>query len=292
MDIRQLEYFIEVARQRSFSKAAEALHVSQPSISKTIKDLEVQLGSILFYRNTKFVELTDAGEAILEQAQQIVSSFLNINARLDGITKLQTGKIHIGLPPITGVSDFAQSLGHFKNEYPNIQINLYEYGSKKIELGIQDGTLDMGIIYVPCEDEELYEKVSFVRDRLNIVMHPQHPLAGKRVIAYQDLKDEQFVLYSNDYILHDKIIERCKEAGFSPNIIFETSQQELMTQIVAARLGVALLPSKVCQELNTDTFTTLPMADPQLYLQLAMAWKKGRYLSHAARELIAFIKQG
>ncbi len=292
MDIRQLEYFIEVARQRSFSKAAEALHVSQPSISKTIKDLEIQLGSILFYRNTKFVELTDAGEAILEQAQQIVSSFLNINARLDGITKLQTGKIHIGLPPITGVSDFAQSLGHFKNEYPNIQINLYEYGSKKIELGIQDGTLDMGIIYVPCEDEELYEKVSFVRDQLNIVMHPQHPLAGKHVIAYQDLKDEQFVLYSNDYILHDKIIERCKEAGFSPNIIFETSQQELMTQIVAARLGVALLPSKVCQELNTDTFTTLPMSDPQLYLQLAMAWKKGRYLSHAARELIAFIKQG
>ncbi|QDR82311.1 LysR family transcriptional regulator [Sporomusa termitida] len=291
MDIRQLEYFIEVARQRSFSKAAETLHVSQPSISKTIKDLETQLGSTLFYRNTKIVELTDAGEAILEQAQQIVSSFLNINVQLKGITKLQTGKIHIGLPPITGVSDFAQSLGQFKNEYPNIQIKLYEYGSKKIELGIQDGTLDMGIIYVPCEEEELYEKLSFVRDRLNIVMHPQHPLAGRSVIAYQDLKDEQFVLYSNDYILHDKIIERCKAAGFIPHIIFETSQQELMTQIVAARLGVALLPGKVCRELNPDSFTTLPMADPQLYLQLAMAWKKGRYLSHAARELIAFIKQ-
>ncbi len=291
MDIRQLEYFIEVARQRSFSKAAAALHVSQPSISKTIKDLEAQLGSTLFYRNTKFVELTDAGEAILEQAQQIVSSFLNINARLDGITKLQTGKIHIGLPPITGVSDFAQSLGQFKSEYPNVQINLYEYGSKKIELGIQDGTLDMGIIYVPCE-EELYDKVVFVRDQLNIVMHPEHPLAGRSVIAYQELKDEQFVLYSNDYILHDKIIERCKEAGFTPNIIFETSQQELMTQIVAARLGVALLPGKVCRQLNPDAFTTVPMADPQVYLQLAMAWKKGRYLSHAARELIAFIKQG
>ncbi|MDF2876247.1 MAG: gltC 8 [Sporomusa sp.] len=292
MDIRQLEYFIEVARQKSFSKAAEALHVSQPSISKTIKDLETQLGSTLFYRNTKFVELTDAGEAILEQAQQIVSSFLNINAQLGGITKLQTGKIHIGLPPITGVSDFAQSLGQFKNEYPNIQINLYEYGSKKIELGIQDGTLDMGIIYIPSEEEALYETVSFVQDRLNIVMHPQHPLAKQSIIAYQDLENEHFVLYSNDYILHDKIIERCKEAGFTPNIIFETSQQELMTQIVAARLGIALLPSKVCQELNTDLFAILPMADPQIYLQLAMAWKKGRYLSHAARELIAFVKQG
>ncbi|SMC51830.1 LysR family transcriptional regulator [Sporomusa malonica] len=291
MEIRQLEYFIEVARQKSFSKAAETLHVSQPSISKAIKELENQLGSVLFYRNPKYVELTDAGDAILEQAQQVISSFQNINAQLRGITQMQTGKIHIGLPPITGVSDFAQLLGRFKNEYPNIQINLYEYGSKKIEMGIQDGTLDMGIIYVPCEAEQLYEAISFVQDPLKIVMHPQHPLASKSIVTYQELRNEHFVLYSSDYILHDKIIERCKEAGFSPHIIFETSQRELMTQIVAARLGVALLPSKVCQELNAGTFTTLPMADPQVFLRLAMVWKSRRYLSHAARALIDFVKK-
>ncbi|MDF2570285.1 MAG: gltC 8 [Sporomusa sp.] len=291
MEIRQLEYFIEVARQKSFSKAAETLHVSQPSISKAIKELENQLGSTLFYRNTKTVELTDAGDAILEQAQQIISSFHNINAQLSGVTQLQTGKIHIGLPPITGVSDFAQLLGRFKSEYPNIQINLYEYGSKKIEMGIQDGTLDLGIIYIPCEEEQLYETIAFVQDPLKIVMHPQHPLANKSSITYQELKNEHFVLYSNDYILHDKIIERCKKAGFTPNIIFETSQRELMTQIVAARLGVALLPNKVCQELNADMFATLPMADPQLYLRLAMVWKRGRYLSHAARALILFVNK-
>lgn len=290
MEIRQLEYFIEVARQKSFSKAAEALHVSQPSISKAIKELENQLGSVLFYRNTKNVELTDAGEAILEQAQQIISSFQNINAQLRGITQMQTGKIHIGLPPITGVSGFAQLLGRFKSEYPNIQINLYEYGSKKIEMGIQDGSLDMGIIYVPCENGQLYETISFVQDPLKIIMHPEHPLAGKTIVTYQELRDEHFVLYSSDYILHDKIIERCKQAGFSPHIIFETSQRELMTQIVAARLGVALLPGKVCQELNTGTFTTRSMADPQVFLQLAMVWKRGRYLSHAARALIGFVK--
>jgi len=93
------------------------LHISQPSVSKAIKDLEIQLGVTLFYRNTKFVDLTDAGKIILEQAQKIVSSVNNITARLDGLTKLQTGKVHIGLPPITGITPFSKLLGLFKKEY-------------------------------------------------------------------------------------------------------------------------------------------------------------------------------
>jgi DNA-binding transcriptional LysR family regulator len=289
MDIRHLQYFMEVARFKSFSKAADMLHVSQPSISKAIKELESQLGVTLLYRSTKYVELTDAGEAILEQAQQIVSSFQNINIRLNGITKLQAGKIHVGLPPITGVADFAYILGGFKNEYPNIEIILSEFGSKIIESGIQEGSLDVGIIHIPPEESHLYEIISFFRDPLRIVMHPEHALTSKSVVNFADLKDEPFVLYSKDYTLHDAIKERCKNAGFLPKVIFETSQRELMTQTVAARLGVAMLPSKICSELPSLLLVSRPMVDP-LYLQLGLVWKKGRYLSHAVRELILFTK--
>ncbi|QJW48422.1 LysR family transcriptional regulator [bacterium BFN5] len=121
MDIRNLEYFIEVARQKSFSKAAEAIHISQPSVSKAIKELETQWGITLFYRNTKNIELTDSGAVILEQAQQIVSAFNHITIQLDGLKRMQTGKIHIGLPPITAVTTFAKLLKAFKSEYPKLR---------------------------------------------------------------------------------------------------------------------------------------------------------------------------
>lgn len=290
MEIRHLEYFMEVARQKSFSKAADAIHISQPSISKAIKDLEVQLGVSLFYRNTKHVELTDAGEKILEQAQKIVSSFQNITAQLDSLTRLQTGKIHIGLPPITGVTNFSHLLGAFKKEYPEIKIHLFEFGSKKIELAIQDELLDIGIC-TPPEDGGLYERLYFIEDELNVIMHPTNCLAQYESIDYKQLVGEQFILYDKDFRLHDMIIDKCKQAGFIPNVVFETSQLELMTQMVAADFGIALLPNKICKGLDATNFIYRPFIEPPLCLQLEIVWKKNRYLSHATREFISFARK-
>ncbi len=291
MEIRHLEYFIEVARQKNFSKAADEMHISQPSISKVIKDIESQFGVTLFYRTTKYVELTDAGEIILEQAENIVSSFQNINAHLEGRSKLQSGKIRIGIPPITGLTTFACLFGPFRKAYPNINIQLFEFGSKKIEVGILDGTLDVGIICTPPRDKELYEMICSIQDPLRLVVHPEHPLAKcGEVIDYASLIHESFVLYSNDFSLNDLIVDRCMQAGFRPKVIFETLQLELMTQLVADHFGIALLPSTVCQHLDRNALVSLPMADPQAYLQLAMAWKKDRYISHVTKEWLQFVR--
>ncbi|MDQ7092615.1 LysR family transcriptional regulator [Desulfosporosinus sp. PR] len=289
MEIRHLEYFIEVSRHKSFSKAAEVTHTSQPSISKAIKDLEIELGKTLFYRSTKYVELTDAGEIILEQAQQIVASFRNLNTKLEGLTKLQTGKIHIGLPPITAVTTFSHLLSAFKNEYPKIQIQLFEFGPKKIEASLQEGLLDIGI-FTP-EDSDLFEWIWFEQDPLSVIMHPEHPLAQCGSVKYEDFYGEQLILFNSDYKLHDLIIDKCKKAGVNPEIAFETSQRELMTQMVAAKLGLALLPSKICKELDSQIIVSRPFSDSQLYLQLALVWKKGRYLPHAAQEFLDFLKE-
>jgi DNA-binding transcriptional LysR family regulator len=289
LDIRNLEYFIEVARRKSFVQAAEALHVSQPCISRAVKDLEMQFGVVLFYRNTRNVDLTDAGEVILEQAQQVVSSFDNIPAKLDGLTKMQAGKIHIGLPPITAVTTFSHVLRAFRRMYPKIHIHLYEYGPKKIEGSVQDGLLDIGI-FTPDEDSELYEAIWFEKDPLYIIMHPKHRLAQRDVIDYEDLVNEELILYNSDYKMHDMVIDLCKQAGFSPRIALETSQREMMTQLVAADFGIALLPSKICNTFDARTIISRPFSDPLFCLRLALVWKKSRYLSHAAREFLIFAK--
>ena len=287
MDIRNLAYFIEVARHKNFSKAADMLHVSQPSISKAVKDLENRLGVTLFYRTTKYVELTDAGETILEQAQQIVSSFHNLTTRLDGLTKMKTGTIHIGLPPITAVTSFSRLLSAFRREYPQIHIRLYEFGPKKIEASILDGLLDVGL-FTPNDESEEYDRIWFDEDPLDVIMHPSHPLTKHRQLTYTHLSGEQFILFNSEYKLHDMIIDGCRAAGFLPTIALETSQRELMTQMVEANLGIALLPRKICTALDPGLIASRPFADPAPCLRLALVWKKRRYLSHAARELLSF----
>ena len=290
MDIRNLECFIEVARHKNFSKAAEMMYISQPSMSRAIKELETQFGIILFYRDTKSVELTDAGEIILKQAQQIVSSFQNITSQLGDLKKMQIGKIYIGLPPITAITNFSNLLSSFRKEYPNISICLYEFGPKKVETSIQEGFLDIGI-FTPAENNDSYEEIWFEKDPLEVVMHPTNQLTQYKVIDYNMLHDEQFILYNSDYNLHDMIINECKQAGFQPKIILETSQREWMTQMVMDNLGITLLPSKICKNLDAKVIATRPFADHQLWLRLALVWKKGRYLSFAAHEFITFAKK-
>jgi len=289
LDIRNLECFIEVARHRNFSKAAEMMYISQPSISRAIKELEIQFGVTVFHRNKKSVELTDAGEVILQQAQQIVSSFQNITAQLGNLKEMQAGKIYIGLPQITAITTFSNLLSAFKNEYPRIDINLYEFGPKKIEAALQDGLIDIGI-FTPDEHDELYEMIWYENDPLEVIMHPTNQLAQYDVVDYKKLIDEQFILYSNDYKLYDLIIEGCKRAGFEPKIILETCQREWMLQMVTERRGIAMLPRKICKNLDADVVTSRPLVEPQLYLRLALVWRRRRYLSYAAREFLTFAK--
>lgn len=291
MNIYHLEYLVEVIRQGSFSKAATVLHITQPSISKMIQNLENELGVVLINRNTKPLELTDAGQAVIKQAQEIVSLFQNLTLELDEVTNLKKGKMRIGIPPIAGSSIFPPLLGEFNQLYPNIQLQLFEFGSKRIEQGIHDGSLDIGIVCSPPAKSDVLESFSFVEDPLQVIVHPHHPLAASQIVDFAALSNEPFVLYNEDFSLYDQIIERCRLAGFQPRIICQTSQREFMTQMVAANLGVALLPSKICDELDATKIRAIPFDDPQIYLRLSMIWRKDRYLSFSARQWIDFVVQ-
>lgn len=288
MDIRHLEYFLEVARQGSFSRAAARLHVTQPSISKMIRVLEDELGVTLLHRNTKQVELTDAGEALREQAQRIVGLFQNLTTELDGVTHLRRGRLRLGMPPIAASTVFPRALGEFNRAYPGIGLELYEYGSKKIEEAVLDGTLDVGVVCTPPDRPALFAVYSCIRDPLRVIVHPSHRLARCPEATFAMLAAEPFVLYREDFSLHDHILARCRQAGFQPRIICETSQREFMTGMVAANLGVALLPGTICDQLDPAAIAAVPLAGPPLCLELSVIRRRDRYLSYAARQWLAF----
>lgn len=133
MDIRHLTYFLEVARLKSFTKASQSLYVSQPTISKMIKNLETELGIKLFYRNGRQVELTDAGQSMYVQAQEITKSFQNLTSELNDIMEVKKGHVRIGLPPMIGSGFFPRVLGDFRVTYPDVTFQLVEDGSIKVQ---------------------------------------------------------------------------------------------------------------------------------------------------------------
>ena len=288
MNINQLECFFLFVRQGSFSKAATALHLTQPSISKMIQSLEDELCATLFIRSAKPVELTDAGSIILKEAEEIVTRFRNLSLELDDIVHLKKGKVRIGLPPISGSTVIPRILGEFNARYPGIQLQLSEYGSKKIQTELQAGSLDVGIVCCLPLLNDNFASLPLIREPLKVIVHPRHSLANESLIDFAALAGESFILYSEDFSLHDSIVNRCKLAGFQPRILCETSQQAFMTELVAARRGIALLPSGICDRLDPASIVSIPFRDPQIYLHLNIIWRQDRYISFATRRWLDF----
>lgn len=287
MDIRHLQYFLKVAQYKSFTKAARALYITQPTISKMVKNLEEDLGVVLFHRLGKQLELTDAGEILFVQAQDIVHSFQNLSAELGDLMNLKKGHIRIGLPPMIGSSFFPNVLGKFREHYPAITIQLVEDGAKKVEADVETGVLDIGVVLSPT-NEELFHSFSLVKEKLMLLVHPSHRLADRKAVSLSELAEEDFVFFREDFALHDRITAECVQAGFQPKVIYESSQWDFISEMVAANFGIALLPEPICRELDEERIRVLPLDQPVIPWHLVIIWRKDRYLSFAAREWIRF----
>jgi DNA-binding transcriptional LysR family regulator len=291
MDIRQVGYFAEVAKQKSFTKAASTLHISQPSLSKTIKNLEGEIGTPLFYRGAKGLELTDTGQVFLTNAKNVLDAFDNLTAELDDVGDLKKGEIKIGIPPIIGAAFFSTLISKYIELYPSIQMSLNEVGSNKIKQEVSDGELDIGLICNLPVQKENYETIKLLKDPLMLIVHKDHPLAALEKIQFPDIENVPMILYKRDFSLHDRIMEACGSHGFYPNVVCESSQKDFMIEMVEAKLGGALLPSKICSQIPNENIKAIPFDKPAVYLELAMIWKKDKYLSHAVRKFIRMAEE-
>ncbi|HHY72136.1 MAG TPA: LysR family transcriptional regulator [Bacillus bacterium] len=289
MDIKHLLYFIEVAKAKSFSRAAENLYITQPTISKMIKNLEDELGVALFDRSRKQLVLTDAGKIILEQAKLIDFAFHNLETELDQLLGLKRGHIRIGLPPIFDAHIFLKIVSDFHEKYPGVTFQLVEEGSKKISENVGNNLLDVGVIVLPTNDE-LFEHFAFLVEDLRLILHASHPLAERQEVELKELANEAFILFNKDFVLNDRIIDSCISVGFNPTIIAESSQRSFIEEMVAWKLGVALLPEGACKHLNNQ-IKSIKVVNPTIAWKLAVIWSKNQYLSYAAKEWLHFAQK-
>lgn len=288
LEFKQLECFIEVTRTGSFTTAAENLFITQPALSRIIKSLEDELGTPLFIRTRKKLELTDAGRVLVKHAVKVEEQLQLLSEELDTVLKLKTRHVRIGLPTITNSIFFSQLIASFHQEYPEVTFQLEEDGSKRIEEKIINRLLDFGVV-VLSEENDLLDKYMFVKEKLKLVVPPSHRLAGKKEVSLQELKEESFIMFNKDFELRNLVITACRQAGFQPTIISETSQLDFIQELVAYNIGITLLPETTCLELKND-FKTIPVTNPVIEWNLALIWKKDEHLSKVTKEFIRFAR--
>ncbi len=282
MDVRALRTFVEVARKQGFTRASESLHVTQPAVSKMVRALEEELGAPLLLRERRRVTLTDAGRLVLERAQGILDAVRGIEEEVVELAALRRGRLRIGMPPIVGVAFFPPLLAEFHTAHPGIVLELREEGSHHIEALVLERELDVGAVVLPT-DEKAFGTMPFVHDELRAVLHPTHALARRRTLTLRELEGTPFVLYRPEFALHGHILEACRRAGFTPHVASESSHWDFIVAMVAANIGVALLPQTICRQLDPRQVRSIPMTEPVIPWDVALIWRRDRHLPPATR---------
>ena len=285
MDLRQLEYFHEVSRTASFTRAAENLHIAQPSITKAIHKLEEELGILLFDRSQKKVALTVEGMAFRLRVDRILREFSEAATEMNDFRNLNKGTIKIAVPPMIGAYLFPNIFIKFKQAYPNLDLFVFEEGSLSARSMVEKEELDLGLIILP-KDRCLLNTLPITRQQIMLCVSPAHPLSGGKTVSFADLRDEEFILLKQDSYHRQTVIDECRKHGFLPHIVFSSSQIQTIKALVANGAGISFLMDMVIKD--DPGIRGIPLEE-KLEICVGLAWKKDKYLSKASQTLIDFI---
>lgn len=289
MDIRQITYFVAVAQNGSFSKAAEMLSLSQPTLSLAVKKLEEELGVRLFYSFNKRQELTDEGRALLESARQLLDDYQRTVEHVQTSRNSRSGTFTLGLSPLFGACFFGDLIPKFYQEYPDIHITMIEDGANKIDERIAGGQVDIAVT-LKSERLATFESCHFTTQRNVALLHRSHPLAGEESVTMAQLREDPFAIFNQDFILHRQIMSACHSAGFRPKIALLSSQWDFMVELVAKNHAVSILPKPVLDKHPDPDVICVPLSDSMKYWDIALAWNKDRYMPNACRLFLDFVR--
>ena len=289
LDIKHMKYFMEVVNQGCMTNASKSLYIAQPTISKAIKDIENELKMTLFDRQKRYLVLTDAGKIFYKKCEEIITLYDNIPFEINGLLGLETGHINIGMSAVMDMQQFIYILGEFHKLYPNVTYNLNESGGKSIETRLINDQIDIGITTIPI-DENVFDYLPLYSEDLRLVVSKEHDLASRDSVTMAELKNEDFILFNEDFYLNDKIIAAAKNAGFLPNTVSNVSQWNFIEYLLLARLGVSILPEHIANMLK-DNIRSIKIEDTGMSWELGAIWKKDKLLSHATSKWIEFMSK-
>ena len=283
MDLRQLTYFVAIAEEGQFTRAAQRVSVAQPAVSAQIRRLERELGESLFHRDARAVSLTVAGEALLPHARAALAAAERGRDTIASIRGLLQGRLRIGVAgPVD--SRLAETLGAFHRAHPAIEIALTSEHNLALLDAVASGAVDAAVVGVGAQPlpPDVAARVVAV-EPLVVAARADHRLARRKAVTIADLRDEPLITLIHGSGLRTLLEAACRDAGFSPRITAETAELGSLAELAAAGVGVALLPQSAAHGADV---ATLRVSRPQLHRRTALAWNRAS-TSPAGRAFLA-----
>lgn len=285
MDFNALQAFTEVARCQSFSRAAEALFITQPAISKRITALERELGIKLFNRINRSISLTEAGRALLPRVQAIRSEIEAIRRYATDLSGDVSGTLSMGTSHHIGLRRLPPVLKHFNSEYPHVQLDIRFEDSEQACLAVERGELEIAIATLPAHIPPQLKTHTIWTDRLEVVTAPDHPLQQQATVSLQDLSTHPCVLPSKDTFTYQILRNALQQLNVNLNVHMSTNYIETLKMLVSSGFGWSLLPHTMLDGSITTIDTEL-----KLERQLGSVTHRKRTLSNAALAMLSTLE--
>jgi DNA-binding transcriptional LysR family regulator len=274
MELRHLRYFVAVAEELHFGRAAQRLQMTQQPLSQQIANLETELGVQLLYRTKRTVRLTPAGETFLDGSRRILLQAAQTIHLTQAIARGELGELEIGFTGPALSSLLPTIVQQFRISHPNIQLRLNELRTPEQVAALMSGQLHIGFLHPPIDNKTLNLETIY-RERLALVLPLSHPLAqsSNTCISLKELKQEPFILFPRHIgpVLYDRILSMFQKAGFSPNIVQEVIPQQTTLSLVAVGIGVALMQESL-SHIGHSGVIFKPIKEQTPELELAIAW--------------------
>lgn len=255
LNVSRLKVLAEVARRGSFSGAAEALSYTQSAVSQQVATLEAETGMTLLERHARGVRVTAAGQALVEHADGILARLDAAEAELAAIAGLRAGRLRMASFPTAGATLMPLAIATFRSAYPKIQLTLAEGEPEEIAPRLRAGEFDLALLFEFDEPEHATDeltRIELLQDPMYLTLPREHPLARKIGLRLQDLRAEAWVQTSHLSPCARHVVRSCHAAGFEPNVAFESDDYQTVQGLVAAGVGVALIPELALSVVRED----------------------------------------
>ncbi|MCO7725386.1 LysR family transcriptional regulator [Brucella intermedia] len=289
MNLRSFQAFVEVVRQGGFSAAAKTINATQSTVSKAVRQLEDELGLTLLDREISPSRLTAAGEIVFRRALAMLAEKDDMLAELDELRGFKRGLLKLGLPPIGSSVLFAPVFAAYTKLY-QIDIQLVEHGSKRLEELLLAGDVELAASLLPVADSFEWQDVRC--EPVVALLPASHAVAQGDGVSLQDIAGLPFILFESGFALNHIILDACRSHGFSPNVAVRSSQIDFIVELVAAGMGIGFLPKMIAEQRQHPGVRIHKIKGADVSWHLALIWRKGAFLSHAARAWLELSKAG
>jgi DNA-binding transcriptional LysR family regulator len=286
MELRQLRYFVALAEELNFTRAAAREHIAQPALSQQIRRLEDEVGLALVERTTRRVALTDAGTALVARARRIVAEVDSAHDEMQRLSGVQTGRVTVGVMHTMGPVDISTALATFHARHPGVELTVREQSSEELADMLRVDELDLAFLSVTERIESHGLGLQqLVCEELVVVLPGHHRLAKRPRVHMSELSEEEFVSYREGARLRELLVSAAHDAGYEPRVKLESNESGRIRRLVAHGLGVAILPRSDAEAPGAE-IAIAALAGPALTRDITLAWRKERRHAPAALEFL------